>query len=167
MVRSWGSTLLIVVVFGGLLWYTQRADLDPRLSGEPPLPAEIVRVQGIRVHESIAEDVGLLLDAARADGIDLNGWGYRTNSQQITLRKRHCGVTDFDIYEAPPSSCSPPTARPGQSRHERGLAIDFTIDRETIRTRRSEAFVWLDENAEQYGLKNLPSEPWHWSIDGR
>ena len=30
----------------------------------------------------------------------------------------------------------------------------------------SPAFVWLTEHAADYGLENLPSEPWHWSVDG-
>ena len=30
----------------------------------------------------------------------------------------------------------------------------------------SPAFVWLTEHAADYGLENLPGEPWHWSVDG-
>jgi len=157
--------LAIAVLFGGLLWWSLGRGGES--SFQPALPKDIVSVQGIRVHTSIAEDIGLLLDAAEADGIELKGFGYRTNEQQINLRRRHCGPTDEDIYEKPASECSPPTARPGFSRHEGGLAIDFQFDGRTITDRTSEAFVWLDEHAEVYGLKNLPSEPWHWSVDGR
>jgi LAS superfamily LD-carboxypeptidase LdcB len=155
------------VLFGALLWYTSDASGDLRASQGPALPEDIVSVQGLRVHESIAHDVGLLLDAAEADDIDLDGYGYRTNTQQIALRRRHCGSSDYEIYEKPPSECSPPTARPGSSRHQAGLAIDFTYRGRIITSRSSPAFEWLDDNAGRFGLRNLPSEPWHWSVDGR
>ena len=65
----------------------------------------------------------------------------------------------------PSSSCSPPTARPGQSMHERGLAIDFTEGGRVL-NRTSASFLWLSENAADFGFFNLPSEAWHWSVNG-
>jgi D-alanyl-D-alanine carboxypeptidase len=59
-----------------------------------------------------------------------------------------------------------PTAIPGRSLHELGLAIDLTSGRKSINDRRSAAFKWLVANAGKYGFVNLPSEPWHWSITG-
>jgi hypothetical protein len=125
----------------------------------------LVRVEGITVHEAIAEQVAGLVQAARADGFTLAGGGYRDPGQQVALRRRHCGVSQYAIYEMPSSQCSPPTARPGTSNHERGLAIDFTCDGGSIR-RGSACFRWLSANAPAFGLRNLPSEPWHWSVDG-
>ena len=61
-----------------------------------------------------------------------------------------------------PSACSPPTARPGQSMHEVGLAIDFSNCGSG-----STCFRWLRANAGGYGFINLPSEPWHWSVNGQ
>jgi LAS superfamily LD-carboxypeptidase LdcB len=49
--------------------------------------------------------------------------------------------------------------------HERGLAIDFTQNGQTI-SRGSSGFAWLSAHAASYGLYNLPSEPWHWSVNG-
>ncbi len=51
--------------------------------------------------------------------------------------------------------------------HEQGRAIDFTSNGSLIRSRSNRAFVWLSANAARYGLYNLPSEPWHWSTNGR
>ncbi len=126
----------------------------------------IVSVRGIRVHKSIADQTARLLSAADGDGISLSGGGYRDPNQQIALRRAHCGSSNYDVYQKPPSQCSPPTARPGQSNHERGLAIDFTYQGRAISSRSSPAFQWLKAHAASYGFYNLPSEPWHWSVNG-
>jgi len=126
----------------------------------------IVSVRGIQIHKSVADNLAGLLSAAEGDGISLSGWGYRDSSRQVELRRQNCGPTYYDIYQKSPSACSPPTARPGQSMHERGLAVDFTYGGRTIQSRSSPAFQWLAANAARYGFYNLPSEPWHWSVDG-
>ncbi len=135
----------------------------PILTGRP----DMVNVRGIRVARQIAEQVEGLLAAVESDGIRLGGGGYRSPEAQIELRKKHCGTTHYDIYEKPASQCTPPTAPPGKSMHERGLAIDFTYNGLGITSRDNPGFQWLSQNAARFGLKNLPSEPWHWSVDGR
>ena len=89
-----------------------------------------------------------------------------TPDKQIALRRAHCGADEFSTFQKPSSQCSPPTARPGSSMHEIGLAIDFTVNGQTINSRQEPAFVWLAAHAAEYGLHNLPSEPWHWSVNG-
>jgi LAS superfamily LD-carboxypeptidase LdcB len=133
--------------------------------GKLPSSAEMVNVQGIWVHASIADKLDALLDDAHSDGVNLGGSGYRDSSSQIALRRAHCGSSDYDIWQKPAFQCHPPTARPGSSNHERGLAIDFT-NGGSVLTRSSAGFKWLQNNAGKYGFKNLPSEPWHWSVDG-
>ncbi|HAS09737.1 MAG TPA: hypothetical protein DCS55_04340 [Acidimicrobiaceae bacterium] len=127
----------------------------------------IVSVRGIRVHNSIASSVADMLAAADAAGISLAGGGYRDPAGQIAVRRNNCGTSSYAIYQMPASSCRPPTARPGTSMHERGLAIDFTYGGRIISSRSSAAFQWLNANASRYGFYNLPSEPWHWSVNGR
>ncbi len=133
----------------------------------PPIVgnSEIVTVGGIRVHRSIAGNLQSLLAAASASGINFGGGGYRDSAGQIATRRNNCGSSHYAIYEMPASSCRPPTARPGSSMHERGLAIDFTQGGSTL-TRGSSGFAWLRANAASYGFFNLPSEPWHWSTNG-
>jgi LAS superfamily LD-carboxypeptidase LdcB len=120
----------------------------------------------ITVAGAIAANVQSLLDAANADGVVLCGGGYRDPQAQIELRKAHCGTSDYAIYEMPSSQCSPPTARPGSSMHEEGLAIDFTCNGGGTVDSGDTCFVWLSDHADEYGLYNLPSEPWHWSTNG-
>ncbi len=122
----------------------------------------ICEVQGIVVNAQIATALDQLLNTARAAGVTMSGSGFRTMDQQISTRKaNNCP----DIYNAPSSSCSPPTARPGYSNHQMGLAIDFTQGGGII-SASSTGFAWLKANAATYGLKNLPSESWHWSYNG-
>ena len=142
----------------------------PPATGAPTAPVtadEVVSVYGIRVHTSIADNIRALIDAAAADGIVLSGWGWRDNATQIRLRREHCGTSEYAIYRMPSSQCQPPTARPGASQHERGLAVDFTYNGGSISNRSNAGFQWLQANAAAYGLKNLASEPWHWSTTGR
>lgn len=127
----------------------------------------IVSVGGIRVHTQIASQLRDLLAAADADGVNLGGGGYRDPSAQVALRRANCGSSDFSIYQASASTCSPPTARPGSSMHERGLAVDFTYNGSLITSRSNPGFRWLDDNAGSFGFYNLPVEPWHWSVNGR
>ncbi len=107
-----------------------------------------------------------LLAAADADGVRLGGGGYRDPSSQVALRRANCGSSDFAVYSMSASQCSPPTARPGSSMHERGLAVDFTYNGSLISSRSNPGYRWLDANAGRFGLYNLPSEPWHWSVNG-
>jgi LAS superfamily LD-carboxypeptidase LdcB len=116
----------------------------------------------ITVADTLAPSLQALLDAAAADGLALCGGGWRDPQQQIELRKAHCGTSYYAIYQMPASQCSPPTARPGTSQHEVGLAVDFV----NCSTRSTACYQWLAGNASDYGLFNLPSEPWHWSTTG-
>ena len=116
----------------------------------------------IRVHKTIADKVRDMLNLAYQQGLKLCGNGYRSISAQIALRRAHCP----DVWSSPASACSPPTAPPGSSMHEKGLAIDFTCGSYGSVGRGDPCFVFLANNASKFGLHNLPSEPWHWSSDG-
>jgi peptidoglycan hydrolase CwlO-like protein len=121
----------------------------------------------ILVAGSIAGNVQALLNAAANDGVSLcasSGW--RSSQKQIELRREHCGSSTYAIYYMPASQCSPPTARPGTSMHERGLAIDFSCNGGGAIIYGNSCWNWLAAHADEYGLYNLPSEPWHWSTTG-
>jgi LAS superfamily LD-carboxypeptidase LdcB len=120
----------------------------------------------ITVDSSLASNLSALLRAASAAGLNMCGGGYRDPAEQVALRRAHCGTSTYAIYEAPSSACSPPTAQPGTSMHEKGLAIDFTCGGGTVQ-RGTACFSWLEGHAGAYGLSNLPSEPWHWSTNGQ
>jgi len=136
------------------------AEAARRAAARPP-PADIadmVQAEGFWVHKDVADVVGRMMRAARADGVNLSGYSYRSPQRTAELRVIN-GCPD--VYESSPSRCRIPTARPGQSMHERGLAIDFRSC-----WRGSDCFTWLSNNASKYGYRNLPSESWHWSTNG-
>lgn len=122
-------------------------------------PVCIVEAAGIQVNCEIANQVASLIEHSRRDGVNLTGSGFRSYQRQIELRSIN-GCPD--TFTASASSCRVPTARPGSSKHEVGLAIDFA----NCSVRSTACHQWLARNAALYGLKNLPSEAWHWSTTG-
>ena len=163
--RADGVTTTTVAVPRAAPSTTTTTTTKPSTSPRPSQPS-LTTVRGITVATSIAEDLRALLEASDADGFTLSGGGYRNSEAQIEARRANCGPSDYDIYDKPASECDPPTARPGQSMHEQGLAIDFTSGGRLIQSRSDPAFVWLARNAARFGLYNLPREPWHWSTNG-
>jgi len=146
---------------------------DPEPAVILPAPGGLATVTcpfggSITVAGSIAGNVQGLLNAAAAAGVSLcASSGYRSPDAQIALRQQNCGTSNYAIYYAPPSSCDPPTAIPGSSMHERGLAVDFSCNGGGAIRRGNECWNFLAAHAADYGLYNLPSEPWHWSTNGR
>lgn len=128
----------------------------------------LVRVNGVLMDRSIGNAFARLVAEAAADGINLTGGGYRSAQAQINLRRGNCGPTDYDIWERPPSECSPPAARPGHSLHEKGLAIDVRCNGRLISRYSDPCFAWMAEHAPKVGLHNdvTHREAWHWSING-
>jgi len=124
--------------------------------------ADTTLVYGTTVHRNVAYAYRRMVDDARKAGILISGGGFRTKQRQIELRKIN-GCPD--VWTAPSSSCRVPTAIPGRSLHEIGMAVDITSGGKTV-TVQSPAFRWLKIHADEYGFVNLPSEPWHWSITG-
>lgn len=120
------------------------------------------------VDASWSDAVSRMIAAAAADGISLGpGGGFREAETQIRLRRQNCGTSHYAIYEMSASACRPPTARPGRSNHELGLAIDFSnMCYPNSTCNGNSRYDWLMANAGNFGIRKLSSEAWHWSIDG-
>jgi len=147
------------------------ADANKGITGIKPVAGGVVDIACptggvVQVAGDISASIERLLADAAAAGIPLCGYGYRDPADQIAVRRANCGSSNYAIYQAPSSYCSPPTARPGTSLHEQALAIDFTSGGGSTIGSGSSAYDWLSSNAANYGLYNLPGEPWHWSVDG-
>ncbi|MPY95292.1 MAG: hypothetical protein GEV08_20235 [Acidimicrobiia bacterium] len=127
--------------------------------GQSPTAGPLVQVHGIMVASPIAPALDAMVQAAKAQGVVLAGSGYRSTADQVLLRQAHCGPTLDDIWRKPSGACAVPTAVPGTSLHEQGLAVDFQD--------LPGAWAWLAANAGRFGFANtIPSEPWHWSMTG-
>ena len=113
-----------------------------------PKTGRLVDVPGGKMDASIGDNVKKMLNDAKKDGVDLQiSSSYRSREEQERL------------YQAYLNGTGNLAAKPGSSNHESGLAIDFKNT--------SGAYDWLKKNAGRYGLKNLPSEPWHYSTNGK
>lgn len=113
-----------------------------------PKTGNLVNIPGGRVDSSIADNVKAMTAAAKKDGVTLKiSSSTRTRAEQERL------------YAAYKNGTGNLAAKPGTSNHESGLAIDFANT--------PGAWAWLKKNSEKFGLKNLPSEPWHYSTTGR
>lgn len=130
--------------------------------------SEIPGAGGVRIATENLAAFNAMVAAAQKDGINLlpisSGW--RDPEQQIALRKQNCP----DWQNSPSSSCSPPTAKPGTSNHEKGNAIDFgsmCFAKKSVPTcPGNKRWDWLRKNAQNFKFYQLPSEAWHWSTTG-
>lgn len=110
-------------------------------------------IGGAYVNSLVSQQVLAMVEAAKNEGTTLEfSNSFRSYAEQQALYKANCSGT----------VCNPPTAVPGKSQHERGLAIDFSACDNKL----TSCYKWLAQNAATYGYYNLPSEPWHWSVSG-
>jgi D-alanyl-D-alanine carboxypeptidase len=147
----------------------EAAALRPGPIGPPTRKYPAVGCPGggsITIDGSLAHNLNALIGSAWRDGVNLCGGGYRDPRQQIRLRVQNCGSSDYAVWHKPPGSCSPPTAIPGTSMHEQGLAVDFRCSGHGMPSRSIPCFGWMAAHAAAFGFFNLPSEPWHWSTSG-
>jgi peptidoglycan hydrolase-like protein with peptidoglycan-binding domain len=158
----------------GIVGPLTTAALQARAAGGPyaPAPAPPAGAPGgflsvpcpaggsIVVAAQLAPQLRKLLLDARAAGYTVCGGGYRSSAKQIELRRQNCGPTQYDIYTKPSGQCSPPTAIPGTSMHEKGLAVDFATS--------TDGYTWLKNHSPAYGLYLLVGgrERWHFSTNG-
>lgn len=90
-----------------------------------------------------------LQQAAAAEGRTI-GWGSGTRSVEEQIRLRRTNGCP-DVWTSPASSCRVPTAIPGRSNHNHGLAMDITGDK-----------AWANQNAHRFGLHfPVAGEDWH------
>jgi len=117
----------------------------------------------VTVNVDFTENTYKLLIAVRDAGFTFKGMGgFRTMDQQIACGKKN-GCKNWPNWTSS-KQCKTPTAAPGYSNHQFGVAIDF--DSRQMRPGKPER-EWMDANAAKYGFINWPVEDWHWSIDGK
>lgn len=114
--------------------------------------------------KTMTENIKNMINSAWNQNMQITGFGFRSKKRQEELRAQNCGgITN--VYKSS-AKCKPDTAIPGTSMHESGLAFDLRCEGVKISTHDNKCYIWLKANANKYGLKNLSSEPWHWSTTG-
>lgn len=124
---------------------------------------KLCRVWGFRVNRSIATNLNNMILAASKAGVWLKPVSKYSGWRSYNMQREIRGMNGCPKDSSPSSACRPATAVPGTSNHEAGEALDFA----NSSTRNSQVHKWLKANASKYGFYNLPSEPWHWSRNGR
>jgi len=110
------------------------------------------------VNQAWMANVTAFFRAARAAGFTIEAWdvagpgygSFRSTAMQQDLRRRGF-----------------PANPPGESMHEWGLAIDLSCNGAKFLEAPASCRDWVKANAGRFGIYNLPSEPWHWSSNGK
>ena len=120
--------------------------------------------EGKKLSSTTAPRVLQFIKEARAAGKKVTiSSGVRTYEEQVALYHVNCGR----------GVCRPPTAKPGTSNHEGGVAIDWGLSGSTWCFPDGKTCVgnagydYMVANGAKYDFHKLPSEAWHWSMNGK
>ncbi|AGC45819.1 D-alanyl-D-alanine carboxypeptidase [Myxococcus stipitatus DSM 14675] len=107
---------------------------------------------GHQLHRDTATAYQRMAQDAAKHGIVLTVTsGYRSPHEQRWL------------YEQYRQGSGNKAARPGQSKHQLGIAVDLIVGKRT-----SKRYRWLKANACRFGFRRtVRSEPWHWEYHPR
>ena len=126
-------------------------------------------ILGRRFADDVAPFYQAMALAAQADGINFvlnSAWrtspGYSGGGSGAGAWVGSTGQQTLYDNNCSSGTCSPSTARPGTSRHQKAVAFDIN---DTTRVG-SNIFEWLSKNAEAFGFyRTVRSERWHWVFD--
>lgn len=150
----------------------------PNVFGEPAFDAELVAAEicPARPHHIAWDAHQRLLAAAAADGVDARWLAIRSAYRSVDLQRQ---IWEYRLNERRAirrAAGLPPlparelerqqrrwTAKPGQSAHHTGFALDLELyPLGTRKGRRSPAYGWLARRAREFGFYPYLPEPWHW-----
>jgi hypothetical protein len=167
---------------------------DPRICGGNVLTyaeCKTGRINGryAKLHPQVYDNFEKLVNDAKSQGIELYpGSTFRSNDEQLNLRRGNCKYTNEQELKFGNATCDPSTAplgtpgTKGGSRHLFGEAIDVANSEGTLGYKKStntalgssavseaqkKAIKWLLANCSKYSLINYSGEAWHYSTDGR
>ncbi|MEI6755695.1 MAG: M15 family metallopeptidase, partial [bacterium] len=109
------------------------------------------------VNSRVSGAVYAMVNAAKQDNVTLESNStFRTMAHQQDLCAKNTGCRSGDYTKV---------AKPGNSNHQMGLAIDFSENQQSIK-RGDTSWNWLNSNASKFGYKPYANEAWHWSPTG-
>ena len=151
-------------------------DLPSDYEPEDLILPEVSTTKKLYIREVIHEDLKKMFNDAEESGINLSiTSGYRSYSYQKTLFNNYAAKDGIE-------AASRYSARPGQSEHQTGLALDLASQsgKCTLSTcfKDTDEGKWLNENAWKYGfilrypegkeeITGYMFEPWHFRYVGK
>lgn len=130
------------------------------------IPATAVQGAGERATADTVENFLEMRAAAAKEGIDLKVTdGYRPDSEQLALWNQYCKSGTCGTTKV----AKPCSLGGNGSNHSSGQALDLTVGCSNGQTScNTRAYQWLKKNGSKWNFSNnLPSDPVHWSPNGR
>ena len=151
-----------------------KLDMIPGIfKGNGGMEIKCCQIDGKPVNVKIADSVLDLLEAAKKAGLSVRiNSGFRPDYYPNISAKSESGVSvsaqsQEELYKqnCKNGTCDPATAKPGNSKHGSGIAIDFnTGSREgKFKPLNTEVYKWMIKNSWKFGfLRTVGSEEWHY-----
>ena len=152
-----------------------KLDMIPGIfKGNGGMEIKCCQIDGKPVNVKIADSVLDLLEAAKKAGLSVRiNSGFRPDYYPNISAKSESGVSvsaqsQEELYKqnCKNGTCDPATAKPGNSKHGSGIAIDFnTGSRESVKFKplNTEVYKWMIKNSWKFGfLRTVGSEEWHY-----
>ena len=152
-----------------------KLDMIPGIfKGNGGMEIKCCQIDGKPVNVKIADSVLDLLEAAKKAGVKVRiNSGFRPDYYPNVSAKSESGVSvsaqsQEELYKqnCKNGTCDPATAKPGNSKHGSGIAIDFnTGSRESVKFKplNTEVYKWMIKNSWKFGfLRTVGSEEWHY-----
>jgi hypothetical protein len=147
----------------------------PNTSGAQctPIPAsDLVSIQGYQLKADAANNFNQMYAAAQKDGVNLRlTSGYRSPDEQTQIWNSYgCKLINGRASCRGGKSVAVPCSLGGSgSNHSTGYAVDISVGCVNGQSRcNTKVYNWLKANGGKYNFyNNLPSDPVHWSANGR
>jgi LAS superfamily LD-carboxypeptidase LdcB len=147
--------------------------------GNNKMPITCCQIDGKPVNVKIADAVLDLKAAAQKDGVTIRvNSGFRPDFYPNVSTKSKSGVSvsaqsQEELYaqNCKGGVCSPDTARPGNSKHGSGIAVDFNTGSRTGKIKSPldpKVYSWMVKNSWRFGFyRTVKSEEWHFEYWGK
>lgn len=152
-----------------------KLDLLPGVyKGNGGIELQLCQIHGKPVNIKIAEELLDMIEAAKADGVNIRvSSGFRPAFYPNLDAKSESGVkvtsqSQEELYNqnCKGGKCTPATAKAGYSKHGNGIAIDISTGSRLgpkFKPLKEDIYKWMVRNSWKYGfVRTVPSEEWHY-----
>ena len=134
--------------------------------------SDLVSIQGYQLKTDAANNFNQMYAAAQKDGVNLRlTSGYRSPDEQTQIWNSYgCKLINGRASCRGGKSVAVPCSLGGSgSNHSTGYAVDISVGCVNGQSRcNTKVYNWLKANGGKYNFyNNLPSDPVHWSANGR